>query len=60
MIKIELKNLAELENVVQCLEFCVKNEQDISKPEDREAVRKIAEKLRNDFEAFSDVEREKD
>ncbi len=60
VVKIELENLEELENVVQCLEYCVKNEQDVNKPEDREIVKKIAEKLRNEFEEFSDLEKEKD
>jgi len=48
MINIELESLKELKHICECVEYCLNNEK--IKPDEREIVRKIAEKLRNNFE----------
>ena len=55
-VKIELENLEELLHVVECVELCLKN--DSVHPNNRKEVKKIAEKLRNDFENYSDLEKD--
>jgi len=58
MIQIELDNLDDLREICECLEYCLRD--DKIHPDNREQVKKIAEKLRNDYENYQDLEREKD
>ncbi len=56
MIKIKLENLKELDDICNCLEYCIAD--DKIKPDNRKPIRKLAEKLRNLYEMGKDIERE--
>lgn len=57
-VKIKLENLDDLEHICECVELCLKT--DKVHPDNRKAVKNIAEQLRNDLENYRDLEREKD
>jgi len=57
-VEIKLENLEELEHICECIELCIKT--DKIHPDNRETVRKIGEKLRNDFEEFSNLDKNRD